>query len=241
METLEEACLHYLMCNLPLLAVDQVFEVALLADDLGLSELLEAGAAELAKRPWEENAIMGRLSILLQMTPYKQDVHKRNRLLHHPESGACTELQVLELLDMMTDIPEAEIVSALRIETLQPAELNVLLAALLKRQHDSNLLLRAAVEQKLVPEGLRSPDWAKPVRIVEIVLSSDRIQFIKLPQSGLKLETYNAIRWARCRCVCIMPVVRAQTIACPVQCFVSEPIAKLNCCIVQAGRSSVYL
>ena len=72
-----------------------------------------------------------------------------NAALHHPARGAYTELQVLELMDSM-GCHKDEILFALRMEGLQPAELNALLVAIVSRPTDSYQLLRAAVFESWV-------------------------------------------------------------------------------------------
>ena len=167
-EVLEKACSQYLVNKLQYLSTDEAFAVALLADHLGLSTLLEAAATGLVQESWcgKDHGMMRKLGVLLQMAPYKQDASKRSHLLHHPKRGAFTKLQVLELLDRM-DCHEDEILSTLRMEGMQPDELNALLAAIVSRPKDSSQLLRAAVQQHLAPVVLRpNPDWNQSIRIV---------------------------------------------------------------------------
>lgn len=75
----------------------------------------------LIKLPWEKN--MGRLNKLLLMSVYKADTAKPNRLLHHPQRGAYTELQLLGLLHAAIYSPESTCASAIDLESLQPNEL----------------------------------------------------------------------------------------------------------------------
>lgn len=193
-EPLEKACTGYLESKLYHGTAYEVFEIALLADHLGLPGLLEDAATNLVTVEWcdEDSGVMLKLATLLRMVPYKQDANKRRDLLHHPERGAYTELQVLELLDSM-GCHEDEILFALRMEGLQPAELNALLAAIVSRPTDSYQLLQAAVQMLLIPEGLRtSPGCDRRVRIVgDITLNLSNIPkhgIIRLPASGLVLQ-----------------------------------------------------
>ena len=122
------------MKKLQHLTTDDAFDVALLADHLGLSHLLEDAAIDLVQVPWwdQDDGIMHKLGVLLQIAPYKQDGGKRSDLLHHPKRGALTELQVLESLDRK-GCHEDEILSTLQMEGLQSGELKVLLAAIASR------------------------------------------------------------------------------------------------------------
>ncbi len=74
---------------------DALLCLAKLADHLGLSSLLETAAEAFIKLPWEENML--HLDKLLQMSSYKRDTDRRDKLLHHPQRGAYTELQLLGL------------------------------------------------------------------------------------------------------------------------------------------------
>ena len=116
-EALEKACSQYFVNKLQYSSTDDAFAVALLADHLGLSSLLEEVATDLVQKPWwdEDYSITCSLGVLLQMTPYKQDVTKRSRLLHHSKRGTFTELQVLQLLDRM-DCHEDDNSSTMRME-----------------------------------------------------------------------------------------------------------------------------
>lgn len=166
-------------------------QLIILADSLGLSSLLDAAAEALIKLPWER--IMYQLNSLLQLSFYSSDPQKRNQLLHHPQRGAYTELQVLEVLEGL-GISRADCASLLDLQGLQLAELHSLLAVLVDREEDSGPLLRAAVQQQLKPEALRpSPDWTKCIRFTDIMLPSpeSRIQWIALPHCRLRLS----IQW----------------------------------------------
>lgn len=69
------------------------------------------------------------------MSVYTTNTLKRKTLLHHPQRGAYTELQVLAVLENI-GIPRNECGSALELEALQPAELRVLIAALVDSEED---------------------------------------------------------------------------------------------------------
>lgn len=141
-----------------------------LADNLGLSSLCETAADHLVVLLWHRN--MKWLVTLLNLTVYKADTQKRNKLLHHPQRGAYTELQVLAVLEDM-GIPTADCASGLELQNLQPAELRALLAILVDCKDDGSLL-RAAVKQELVPEDLRAaPKLTKNVWIVHDIRLSD--------------------------------------------------------------------
>ena len=176
---LEEACAQYLSSKIKDLPPADVYDVALLADHLGLSGLVEAAAEDLARQPWWESdhKIMPKLGVILQMAPYKQDAGKRYNLLHQADRGAVTELQVLELLDSM-GCHEDEILSTVHMEGLKSAELSALLAALVSRSKTSNQLLRAAVRQQAASVALRpTPDWSRHVRIARfdsVLLKRDK-------------------------------------------------------------------
>lgn len=122
-------------------------ELIKLADDLGLSSLLEAAAEALIKLPWQQQN-MNWLNNLLQLSVYSSDIDKCNQLLHHPQRGAYTELQALQLLEQL-GISRADCAPLLDLQGMQPAELHSLLAVLVNSEEDSGALLRAAVQQQL--------------------------------------------------------------------------------------------
>ena len=206
-EPLEKACSQYLVTKLQYLSTDDAFKVALLADHLGLSNLLEEAATNLVQESWWKNnyGIMRKLGVLLQMAPYKQDAGKRSHLLHHPKRGAFTELQVLELLDRL-DYLEEDILSTLQMEGLQPHELNALLAAIVNRPKDSRQLLQAAVQQHLVPVALRpTPEWNQSIRIVgNINMSPDhRGRTIQVEPSGLIFCVRHSVKEGTISSACV--------------------------------------
>ena len=186
--SLEKVCAQYLSNQAHRMQGHALYCLAQLADHLGLSALLEAAAEALIKQPWEHN--MKQLSSMLQITLYREDTSKRNRLLHHPQRGAYTELQVLELVESL-DVADSDCAAAVDLERLQPAELHVLLAVLADAEHGSTLL-RKAVQQLLVPEALRQPpDWTKHVRIMHNIMlpeSGTSDSYIHLPRCIFKLR-----------------------------------------------------
>ena len=110
--------------------------LAKLADHLGLSSLLASAAEALIKLPWERN--IGRLNRLLLRSVYKADTVERNRLLHHPQRGAYTELQVLAFSHADIDRPWSTCASVIDLESLQPNELHALLGILVDNPKSSD-------------------------------------------------------------------------------------------------------
>lgn len=162
-----------------------LLSLAQFADQLGLSSLLETAAECLVVLPWQHN--MEWLIALSKLPVYKTNMEKLNKLLHHPQRGAYTELQVLALLEDV-GIPRADFASALELQRLQPAELRALLAILEDCEHEGPLL-RAAVKQELLPEALRiAPDWTKNVRILHNIMISDAESIVDLPYSQLRVK-----------------------------------------------------
>lgn len=159
--------------------------LAQLADHLGLSSLLDAAAESVVVLPWHHN--MEWLVALLKIPVYQKNTEQRNKLLHHPQRGACTELQVLAVLEHV-GIPRADFASAVDLQGLQPAELRALLVILVDCEEDGPFL-RAAVKQDLVPEALRAaPDRTQNVRILHNVVIPDAQSTLTLPDSMLTLD-----------------------------------------------------
>ena len=76
----------------------------------------------------------------------KRDV---KALLHIPDRGAFSELEVLELLELAR-IPDSDILDMLELELMGPAEINVLVAILVDQEHaDRTKLLRKTVRHQL--------------------------------------------------------------------------------------------
>ena len=192
-ELLEGACIEYLAGEAEHMDSNGLLCLAQLADHLGLTSLLDTAAEHLILLPWHSN--MSLLTTLLKLSVYTTNTDKRKMLLHHPRRGACTELQVLAVLENM-GIPRADCASALELQRLQPAELQGLIAALVDSEEDPGPLLRAAAKQQLVPEALRAaPDWTKNVRFVHNIMMPDSALGCKncfeLPQCKLKLRVYH--------------------------------------------------
>lgn len=162
--------------------------LAQLADHLGLLSLLSIAASQLIALPWHKNMLM--LSALLSLSANATDTNKRNTLLHHPRRGACTELQVLAVLEDM-GIPRADCASAIEVQRLQPAELQALFAMLANSEEDSGSLYRTAAQQLLVPETLQpTAGWTKTVRVVHNVMLPDagpKKQYFALPECKLRI------------------------------------------------------
>ena len=190
-EALEETCAQYLSSKIRDFPPADVYDIALLADHLGLSSLVEEAAEDLARQPWwdEDYKIMPKLGVILQMAPYKQDAGKRYNLLHQADRGAVTELQVLELLDSM-GCHEDEILSTVHMKGLKSAEISALLAAIVSRSKHSYQLLRAAVQQQAAPVALQpTPDWSQHIRIARLTtLPSKRDNWtVRFPSTPLRL------------------------------------------------------
>ncbi len=167
--------------------------LAKLADHLGLSCLLAAAAEALIKLPLEKN--LAQLNRLLLMSVYKADTAKRNKLLHHPQRGAYTELQLLDLCPAAIYSPGRTCASAIDLESLQPNELRALLGVLVNKRGSSDALLRSALKQSQIPEALRPKlDWSQPVRVItDIVLPKqgevrNSMQLIPLLECHLTLR-----------------------------------------------------
>ncbi len=192
--SLETACIDYLCVQAQKMTGDALLCLAKLADHLGLSSLLETAAEALIKLPWEKNMLC--LNHLLQMSLYKRDTDRRDKLLHHPKRGAYTELQILELLKA-ANTPWSDCASAIDLESLQPSELHALLGVFAdeKWDSDSEAFFRPALQEQLMPEALRSKlDWTKPVRVTHGIMLPEQwradniVQTILLQKCDLKLH-----------------------------------------------------
>lgn len=173
------------------LEAEELLSVAELADHLGLSSLLDTTADRLIQLPWHKH--MSLLTTLLKLSVYTTDTDKRCNLLHHPQRGTCTELQVLAVLEHM-GIPRANCASSLDLKRLQTAELQGLFALLVDSAEDHGPLLRIAGRLQLIPEALRtSPDWTNNTRVVHNIMlpapdSGVSVQHIALPECQLELR-----------------------------------------------------
>ena len=165
---------------------DALLCLAKLADHLGISSLLNTAAEALIKLPWEKNMFC--LNHLLQMSLYKRDTDRRDKLLHHPKHGAYSELQILNLFKA-ANTPWSNCASAINLESLQPSELHALLGIFAdeKWNSDSEAFLR--------PEALRAKlDWTKPVRLMHGIMlpeqwrADNSVQTIHLQECNFKLQ-----------------------------------------------------
>lgn len=187
-EPLETACVHYLTSQAQRMKGQAVMCLAHLGDHLGLPKLFDDAIDALIQKPWVGN--MQHIAQILTMPIFQQDTAKIDRLLHLPGRGAFTELQVLELLEMV-NMPENSIASILRMNTMTSAELDTLLGILTNTKHAPGLLLSKAVKQYRLPENLRTePDWSAHVRILHHIMMPDAGTWtdIKIPHSKLYLE-----------------------------------------------------
>ena len=143
--SLETACANYLGVQAQKMKGDALLCLAKLADHLGLSSLVETAAEALIKLPWEKNIL--RLNELLQMTLYKREADRHDKLLHHPQRGAYTELQLLDLLKAANTF-WSDCASVIDLESLQPSELHALLGVFSDEEWDSDFeaLLRSALK-----------------------------------------------------------------------------------------------
>ena len=156
-EPLETACVQYLTSQTKKMTDEAVLSLAQLGDHLGLSTMCDDAVDALIQRPWAKN--MHRIAQILAMPRFQQDVAKTDRLLHHPKRGALTELQVLELLEMVNMV-ESSITTVLNMDIMQSAELDTLLGILVDAEYPPEML-RKAVRQFRLPEGSKlGPDWS---------------------------------------------------------------------------------
>lgn len=159
--------------------------LTMLGDYLGLSKLCNEAVDALIQKPWVDN--MHRIAQISAMPKYQHDIAKMRELLHHLKRGAYSELQVLELLEMI-NTSENNIAAILSMDTMQPAELDTLLGILVNDVHDLGILLRKAVQWHRSPD-LR-PDWSACTRIVHGVMMPDigKHKIIRLPHTDIRLK-----------------------------------------------------
>ena len=168
--------------------------LAQLGDHLGLSKLFDDAVTALIQQPWVEN--MQLIAQILALLNFQHDNAKIDRLLHHSQRGAFTELQVFELLEM-ANVSENSMVAILHIHTMQSAELDTLLGILTNTEHAPGMLLYKAVQQHRLPESLQSgPDWSASVRILHSIMIPDAgtEQNIEVPHSKLRLKVDHIIK-----------------------------------------------
>ncbi|KAL3159324.1 hypothetical protein ABBQ32_011276 [Trebouxia sp. C0010 RCD-2024] len=118
-------------------------------------------------------------------------------------------------------ISRADCASSLELQELQPAELRGLMAALVESEEDPGPLLRAAVKQQLIPEGLRdAPDWTKNIRIVDNIMVGRDRRSIHLPECDLQLLIdFDTVQGRRLLGVSVAPSSRAKLLADVIQQF----------------------
>ena len=91
----------------------------------------------------------------------------------------------------MTKASEDSIASMLKMDTMQPAELDTLLGILANTEHTPGMLLCKAVRQHRLPEGSRpSPDWSACTRTLHNVMIPDTgvETAIKVPHTNFRLD-----------------------------------------------------
>lgn len=190
-EALETACVQYLASQMLDMTEEMLLCLAKLGDHLGLSAMVDDAVDDLIQQPWVDN--IDRIAHILVMPMFQHDTAKTDRLLHHSKRGAYTELQVLDLLEMV-DAPETNIVSGVKLETMHYAELDTLLGILKNTEHSPGMLLYKAVQQYRLPEGSRpAPDWSTCTRIFHNILMPDTREYVNIPvaQTNLYLAMYN--------------------------------------------------
>ncbi len=129
-----------------------LLSLAKLGDHLGLASLCEAAAEAMVQMPWEDQT--HELATVLQMPIYSLDLAKKNMLLHHAKRGPYTELQVLEILEN-AEASDAELMTCISLQALQPEEMQVLLRILSNSSHKPGAFLAKAVQQHTLPACLQ--------------------------------------------------------------------------------------
>ena len=157
-----------------------------LADYLGLSNLFDEAVAALMQLPWVDN--MHRIAQILAMPQFQQNAVKMSDVLHHPRRGAYSEVQVLELLEMI-NTSDTNIAAILDMDTMQPAEMDTLLGILVNKVHDPGMLLRKAVQWHRSTSSDPRPDWSVRTRIVHNVMLPDigEQKVIELPYADFSV------------------------------------------------------
>ena len=113
---------------------------------------------------------------MLNLPVYKHDSQKLYSFLHHPQRGAYTELQILQVLEDGAAAESVIACSGLDWDTLQPAELHTILGILSKPERPPGVLLQRAVQQQQVYEPLppslneQVPGNWSPVHIVRSLM-----------------------------------------------------------------------
>ena len=153
-----------------------------LAEHLGLYELLDKMASRIVTRSWEGH--MDSLASIVQ--PFYKTKRDVKSLLHDPNRGAYSELQVLELLEA-ANVSDSDISAMLQVELMGVAEINNLLAILVNQDRIASFsLMRKAVKQHLQLQGgaiqLRDRKHFR-THIVDRVMTPD----VNMPKTQLPL------------------------------------------------------
>ena len=153
-----------------------------LAERLGLPSLLESIANRLVTKSWETCA-----SPLAFMTSY---LHKADQdvtaFLHHPDRGACAELQVLQVLED-AGLSESAISDVVDVTLMGRSELDMLFRILLNEGHSSqNLLMRKALHRHL---NYTAPQLHsnRQTSILDNIMMPDSTKTLPLPDSNMQL------------------------------------------------------
>ena len=145
---LEATCVAFLGSRVHQMMSKSLLCLFKLGKHLRLHLLVLSAANELVKLPWEQN--MQALGCMAKSL-HRMDKERLNKLLHHPERGACSELQVLQLLEGIA-MAEKDVAAYLDIDNMQPPELDTLLRILklTDEQHaGQSVMLRKAVQSQL--------------------------------------------------------------------------------------------
>ena len=189
MECLEDACVDFLCNEVQLREPQDLLSMARLGDDLGLAAIYEAAATALVQCQWE--TCMSGLAEMIQMPTYQLKQNSKDELLHHANRGAHTEIHVLELLEQI-GMPESEIVDILRVDILQPQEVQVLMRILTTPERTPGHLLAKAVQQHLTPLSMRTKiDWTTCTRFTDIITKPSSATWDvrnDLPETSLTLQ-----------------------------------------------------
>ena len=106
----------------------------------------------------------------IQMPVYQQHQQKLIELLHLPQRGAYSELQVLQLLEHLS-YSEADIAAVVQVDIMQPTELHVLMGILVNPDHGKpSMLLHKAVQQRLKCDTSRN--YYSPEEEANLALSA---------------------------------------------------------------------
>lgn len=145
-ECLEATCVTFLGTRVHQMTIKSLLCLFKLGGHLGLHLLVLSTANGLVTLPWEQNMqALGHMAKSLD----KMDKERLNNFVHHPERGAYSELQVLQLLEGIA-LAENDVAAYVGIDNMQPPELDTLLRILTNEQHaGQSVLLRNAVQSQL--------------------------------------------------------------------------------------------